>query len=436
MDAPTLLRAYVAEISMPMVVGAVVGLMGLLLLARRLRRGRPSVHNQLPRNSCSVSSIGTPLKVDQIWIYPLKAAQGQRLPSSRVVGTGLAFDRYWTVVDSHTGVATAIPQFPKMLRLRASIDFDRRVMLLTDADPAAPKDASQGRLEVPLPPDSELHLPLPPAAAPHEMPAPSSPSDGRVEDDDEGGPTIGEDAWAGPAGRRLRLLSLRTHTYGFDEGDEAAAFVSAVLQRPTASQLARGDSGDAPSRLRYRLVRFDPKSPRVTKRDPLYTWSRNSQRLAFSYNANYLIASTASLRALNQLDDDFHLTMQQMRVNISVRGCQPWQEDNWTRVRLGANVVAEYFKPCHRCVAVWPCGCGAVIAAVALQAPALRFSNTDIVWCRCVAITHHPERGGEQVHKLKVLKKLRQFRPAVPPVYAPKFMPLAMCLAEGFASCA
>jgi uncharacterized protein len=41
----------------------------------------------------------SPIRLTEIWIYPIKSLGGIRLPSSKVMEKGLAFDRRWMLVD-------------------------------------------------------------------------------------------------------------------------------------------------------------------------------------------------------------------------------------------------------------------------------------------------------------------------------------------------
>jgi uncharacterized protein YcbX len=61
-----------------------------------------------------------------------------------------------------------------------------------------------------------------------------------------------------------------------------------------------------------------------------------------------LIASEGSLADLNSRLET-PLPMDRFRPNLVVRGCEPFAEDTWSRVRIG-DVEMAVVKPCARCV--------------------------------------------------------------------------------------
>lgn len=121
-----------------------------------------------------------------------------------------------------------------------------------------------------------------------------------------------------------------------DAGPLAAAWWTAVLGRP-----ARMTHLDDPANRR-------PIPPAVNG-------GRTDGRVSFADGLPLLLASTASLAALNELiaQGDHRaegpLPMNRFRPNVVVDGPAPWAEDRWRRVRLG-EVVFRVVKPCPRCV--------------------------------------------------------------------------------------
>ena len=61
-----------------------------------------------------------------------------------------------------------------------------------------------------------------------------------------------------------------------------------------------------------------------------------------------LLISEASLRDLNSRLDT-KVPMNRFRPNIVVKGCEPFAEDTWKRIRIG-DVEMAVVKPCGRCV--------------------------------------------------------------------------------------
>ena len=122
----------------------------------------------------------------------------------------------------------------------------------------------------------------------------------------------------------------------FDEGEEAMAWLTQVLGDLRGSTL--------------RLVRFDNEQQRPVESRYL---QGEAAHTAFADGYPFLIASTASLQALNGslrqkgLDS---LPMNRFRPNIVIEGASAFAEDSWQEVR--AKTGSYRFglrKPCQRC---------------------------------------------------------------------------------------
>lgn len=61
------------------------------------------------------------MRVIQLWRYPLKSAQGERIDGSAVTALGLAWDRSLAVVDLATGLALTGRREPKLLMLSTTV---------------------------------------------------------------------------------------------------------------------------------------------------------------------------------------------------------------------------------------------------------------------------------------------------------------------------
>ncbi len=69
---------------------------------------------------------------------------------------------------------------------------------------------------------------------------------------------------------------------------------------------------------------------------------------AFADGYPILILSEESLQDLNSKLDS-PLPMNRFRPNVVIKGCAPFEEDNWKRIKIGA-VEMALVKPCPRCV--------------------------------------------------------------------------------------
>lgn len=118
----------------------------------------------------------------------------------------------------------------------------------------------------------------------------------------------------------------RDRVPALDAGPEAAAWLSTALG---------ADCG---------LVYLAETQARPV--DPDY--GRPGDHTAFSDGFPVLLTTTASLDALNAALPA-PIPMNRFRPNIVVDGAEPWAEDRWRRIRIGA-VVFRVVKPCARCI--------------------------------------------------------------------------------------
>ena len=92
------------------------------------------------------------------------------------------------------------------------------------------------------------------------------------------------------------------------------------------------------------LVRLPESSVRPV--DPEYGRPGDQVHLADGFP--FLLISEASLEDLNARLD-LPLPMNRFRPNLVVRGCEPFAEDGWETLRIGA-ISFRVVKPCARCV--------------------------------------------------------------------------------------
>ncbi len=118
-----------------------------------------------------------------------------------------------------------------------------------------------------------------------------------------------------------------TDVGAIDQGDEPANWLSEWLGNPV------------------RLVHVDPHFKR--KLNPDYAVS-DEDHTGFADGYPILVISEESLSDLNSRLD-LKLPMDRFRPNMVVKGCQPFAEDAWKRIRIGGIEIA-LVKPCPRCV--------------------------------------------------------------------------------------
>jgi hypothetical protein len=97
-----------------------------------------------------------------------------------------------------------------------------------------------------------------------------------------------------------------------------------------------------------RLVWLDDPTRRAV--DPEF--GADGDVVSFADGFPLLVTSSASLGQLGEwlaADGDQPVPMNRFRPNVVVSGCEPWDEDRWRRIRIGA-VSFRVAKPCGRCV--------------------------------------------------------------------------------------
>lgn len=208
--------------------------------------------------------------IQELNVYPLKSARGITETRTRLAATGFEWDRHWMVVR---GNGTFLTQRSHPLLTRIVTELTSKALVLT----------SEG-LE-------PLRLPL----------APEGPE------------------------RPVRIW--KDSCVGLDQGDEAAAWVSAVLSEPV------------------RIV-HTPATP-DRRANPEYAGPGPSP-LAFPDGYPILVCNRASLDDLNERLPEA-LPMERFRPSLVLDGLPPFAEDRIATIEIGP-IVLTLVKPCTRCI--------------------------------------------------------------------------------------
>jgi hypothetical protein len=126
------------------------------------------------------------------------------------------------------------------------------------------------------------------------------------------------------------VIVWRSHVRGHDQGDQAAAWLSAHLSRDV------------------RLVRFDRSKARAC--NPDYVGDSGAHTL-FADGYPLLVIGSASLTDLNERlarKGEPALPMNRFRPNLVVDGLEPYDEDHLDTMAIG-DVTLRMVKPCTRC---------------------------------------------------------------------------------------
>ncbi len=202
-------------------------------------------------------------------IYPVKSCRGIALETSQIGERGLAFDREWMIIDGE-GTFMSQRELPRLAFLAPELTSVALEI----------QTAGMPRLTVPL----DLY------------------------------------------GAKQPVRVWRDSFPAFDQGDEAASWLSSALRTP------------------LRLVRFDPGFQRYC--NTAYVGDSGAHT-RFADAFPLLILSEASLDDLNaRLAQP--LPMNRFRPNIVLSGIDAYDEDHIDEIRLGS-IALKLVKRCTRC---------------------------------------------------------------------------------------
>lgn len=216
-------------------------------------------------------------------VYPIKSCRGISVSEAPLSSTGFRWDRLWAVVNSKGRVYTQRVE-PRLALVRVDLPPEAFSTNATaDSSYLVIRTAGVGDV---------LNIPV------------------AVGGREGGGVAVTVWEWSGPA---------------VDEGDEAAAWFSRFLGKP--SRLVRFDEA-----TQCRRVNSDYAPGHTVKFNDLYP---------------FLLLSQASLDFLND-----HLPqpvpMNRFRPNIVVDGCEPFAEDLWNEIEING-LTFRGGELCYRC---------------------------------------------------------------------------------------
>lgn len=139
------------------------------------------------------------------------------------------------------------------------------------------------------------------------------------------------------AGREMEIEIWDESTVAIDQGDEVASWFHRLLQLDEQKQC--------------RLVKQSPQYVRSLEKPSTV----RGKPVSFADNYPFMLTATASLRELNEriIEIDRQpsqaIPMNRFRPNIVIETTEPFIEDNWSSIKIGA-IEFAVIKPSSRCI--------------------------------------------------------------------------------------
>ena len=238
------------------------------------------------------------MKLSTLACYPVKSLRGIALSRAELTERGLAFDRRWMLVDDDGRFVTQ-REIPALATIGVELSSDTLRLVHDRMAPLV------------------LSLDEPQAAM-----------------------------------RQVRVW--QSECQALDEGDGAANWLAEALAKSLPKPLPKSlpaPRGEAGRFRRLRLVRLPHEQRRWVETEFLPPAERGVVHTAFADGYPLLIASEASLAALNQrleAKGEAPVPMERFRPNLVVSGGDPFAERDWASL-AGPGYRLGLRKPCKRC---------------------------------------------------------------------------------------
>lgn len=272
-------------------------------------------------------------KIEELWVYPVKACRGVRVDKAKVLASGLQYDRQWCVVDLEGTIIA-----------RCEAVSQRKLPALATVEVSMAADSSLLRLNAPGMPTLEL----PTDAKAYDAEPMVMVQASGVSTTDGGGWWLGQQA-------------ARQSTAG-------SAWLNGYLNRSAGdlrepSLLISGKTKPATFALCYcpgkgiEMASYPPIFPLTAQaaNDPRF--AGNTRK--FADFAPFLLVNQSSADYVAQLASANTYPIGSFRGNIVVRTASAWEEETWARATVrspgdGAlKLSLDKIKECPRCTV--PC---------------------------------------------------------------------------------
>lgn len=289
---------------------------------------RDTTSSSLPQ----AATVSNNVYLRKITLFPIKSCSGMTVDAWPVGSRGLLFDREWAIVDVATNKALSLKELPELCFIRPEVDLKQQTLTITFQNPNAAVSSAPDSFVLPLT-HADTHL-------------------------------RNKDAADTPRDMRVCTGACK----GRDVGDEVSQWLSTRLNRQCALvRVAPTHLRDSQAGLpKYKADRIDSPTSEASSGDDA------SSKIGFANQAQFLLISRASIANLNAAlraaDDTLAVDEDAFRANLIVDGCEAFDEDTWTRLRIGdsnscdndgensANsdegVTFDVSGPCSRCAMI------------------------------------------------------------------------------------
>jgi hypothetical protein len=278
------------------------------------------------------------MKVEELWVYPVKACRGVKVNSSKVTATGLEWDRIWCVVDEK---GTVIAKMEAISQRKLPILATITVELLGGDDT---KSATSLRLSTPGMP---APLVVPAAEEAYDkMPTLQAECSGRSTTA-AAGEAPGEGGWW------LGSSPCKRHAAGSE-------WLTTYLNQPVEDgdgELLRSGKTTRGSFALVRMIgggvdmeQYPPVFPFIEKArtDPAYKARFAGNKRPFTDFAPFLVVNRASAAFVAERAEVATYPLGSFRGNIVVGPAEAWAEESWGTMEIGGLPMRK-IKECPRC---------------------------------------------------------------------------------------
>nr|POE78058.1 uncharacterized protein ycbx [Quercus suber] len=276
------------------------------------------------------------LRIDKIYVYPIKSCRGTELDSAALTKHGLRFDRCFMMLDARKD-EDGKPSYRNM----AITQFNQMVRYTTKIIVPADGDTAKGKIQVTYHPvgegsDKQLKIPLVPVTD-------------ELEEVHVTMHLSSTQAFKMPDYCNAWL----SECFGFDVvlaylgGNRRQVLMSSNVQPQPDKPSANGSVDSSNGWI----------SSLVSSTSSLLSWPStedDGSQITFADCAPYLVVSSKSMDDVHRrLPNDMEMDISKFRPNIIISGADTiWEEDFWCELSIAGQPVWECVHNCGRCKSI------------------------------------------------------------------------------------